>query len=318
MWSEPPRDGSLSAEVASWTRRTRFELVHRLPLRFPTHHPQGMAFADGKIFLSTVEVHERPAPIGGSDDPARRTPGRGRGHVLVIGPDGTLAADLVVGDGDAYHPSGIDYAGGPLWVPVGEYRANSRSLVYTLDPHTLELTERFEVDDHLTWLAPDLDAGALYGAGWGSRRFYRWTLAGGATARDCEAWDNPSWHLDAQEGQYDGSGRIICAGISELPDAHGGTYELGGVSTVHFDERRITADVPVPLFSAAGHSVFRNPFVLTREGGEVLLHVAPDDGEDVHGTEILTYRVTNPPRPTPPQGALKAITAPEHQRPATA
>ncbi|WP_422935101.1 DUF6454 family protein [Sinomonas sp. P47F7] len=304
----------MSAEVASWTRRTRFELVQRLPLRFPTHHPQGLAFAAGRIFLSTVEVYEPPAALPGSGrDPAQRTPGRGRGHVLVIEPDGTLAADLVVGDGDAYHPSGIDYSGGPLWVPVGEYRAQSRSLVYTLDPHTLELTERFEVDDHLTWLAPDPGAGALYGAGWGSRRFYRWALGDNSTVRGCEAWDNPSWHIDAQEGQHDGADRIICAGITELPDAHGGTYELGGVAVVHFDERRITADVPVPLFSAAGHSVFRNPFVLTREGDDVLLHVAPDDGDEIRGTEILTYRVINTPRPARPDGALNAITTPGHQ-----
>lgn len=292
MWSEPPRDGGLSAEVATWTRRTRFELIDRLRLGFPTHHPQGMAFAHGRIFLSTVEVLDPPAPLpGSSGDPARRTPGRGKGHVLVLEADGSLVTDVVVGDGDAYHPSGIDFTGGLLWVPVGEYRAQSRSVVYTLDPRTLALTKRFEVDDHLTWLVPDLDAGLLYGASWGSRRFYRWQLDGDTVVGEPEAWDNPSWHLDFQEAQHDGAGKLICAGISELRDAQGGIYELGGVAVVHFDERRLAADVPVPLFSAAGHSVFRNPFVLTREAGDVLLHVAPDDGDEVNGTEILTYRV---------------------------
>lgn len=309
MWAEPPRDGSLSAEVARWTRRTRFELVRRRPLAFATHHPQGMTLAAGRVFLTTVEVLVPPAPLPGADgDSSRRSPGRGRGHVLVIEPDGTLAADILVGEGDAYHPSGIDYTGGLLWVPVGEYRSHSRSLVYTLDPLTLELVERFTVDDHITWLVRNPEKGELYGAGWGSRRFYRWALNetgdGQLVPGEPEAWDNPSWHLDFQEAQFDGGGRLICAGISELPDARGETFELGGVAVVHFDQRTIAADVPVPLFSAAGHSVFRNPFVLTREGDDVLLHVAPDDGDECCGTEILTYRVSRAAEPPPASGVL--------------
>lgn len=125
MWAEPPRDGSLSAEVAAWTRRTQFELVGRVQLPFATHHPQGMTLAGGRMFLTTVEVLDPPRPLPGSDgDPSLRAPGYGRGHVLVIDPDGTLAADLVLGDDTAYHPSGVDYAGGVLWVPVGEYRSH--------------------------------------------------------------------------------------------------------------------------------------------------------------------------------------------------
>lgn len=309
MWSEPLRDGSLSAEVATWTRHTRFELVNRLPLRFATHHPQGVAFAAGRIFLTTVEVLEPPRPLPDADgDPARRTPGRGRGHILVIEPDGTLAADLIVGDGDAYHPSGIDHAGSLLWVPVGEYRADSRSVVYTLDPHSLELTERFEVDDHITWLAPAPESGALYGASWGSRRLYRWKLDAEAAVRESEVWDNPSWHVDFQEAQYDGGERLICGGITELPDAEGAKYELGGLTVLDFSAHRIEAEVPVPVFSAAGHNVLRNPFVLTRDAnGTPLLHVAPDDGDEVAGTEILTYRVVNSVAPRRPSGALREI-----------
>ncbi|WP_430296587.1 DUF6454 family protein [Sinomonas sp. B1-1] len=314
MWAEPVRDGSLSAEVAGWTRRTGFELVRRLPLAFATHHPQGMTLAAGRVFLTTVEVLDPPEPLTpGDGDPARRSPGRGRGHVLVIERDGTLAADIAVGEGDAYHPSGIDYTGGLLWVPVGEYRSHSRSLIYTLDPVTLDLVERFEVDDHITWLVPDPQRNMLHGASWGSRRFYRWHLSEAADGRllpgEPDAWDNPSQHLDFQEAQHDGADRLICAGISELPDGHGGKYELGGVAVVHVDERRIAADVPVPLFSAAGHSVFRNPFVLTREGDDVLLHVAPDDGHERCGTEILTYRVTRASEPAPPSGRLRTGTA---------
>ncbi|MDQ4504161.1 DUF6454 family protein [Sinomonas sp. ASV322] len=317
VWAEPPRDGSLSSEVQTWSRRTRFELVRRLPLRFPTHHPQGMAFSGGRIFLSTVELFERPVPVpeSGPDmafpaDPALRTEGRGRGHVLVIDPDGTLVADVPVGDGDAYHPGGIDVAGGVLWVPVAEYRAESRSIVYTLDLGTLEPTARFTVADHVSWLAADSTAGELYGASWGSRRFYRWRLDGLAVkdgGREPEAWGNPSAFVDFQDAQYDGAGRLIAAGVAELPDARGDVFELGGIAVVDLVERRLAAEVPVPAFSAAGHTITRNPFVLTRSGGETLLHVAPDDGDEPAGTEQLTYRVRHDSRPDPRPGRLTAL-----------
>ena len=33
-----------------------------------------------------------------------------------------------------YHPGGIDYDGRHIWVSVAEYRPNSRSIVYRIDP----------------------------------------------------------------------------------------------------------------------------------------------------------------------------------------
>lgn len=310
MWSDPPRDGSLSAEVAAWTRRTRFELVRRLPLPFATHHPQGMAFIGGRIFLSTVEILESPTPLpGAGNDPAQRTPGAGNGHVLVLEPDGTLVADVPLGEGDAYHPGGIDSAGGLLWVPVAEYRADSRSLVYAIDPATLEASLRFTVDDHVSWLAANTDARALYGGSWGSRRLYSWSLDGVAEARTraAEVWENPSHYIDFQDVQQDGGDRLICGGIAELRDPRGEVFELGGIAVVHVHERRLGAEVPVPAFSAAGHTVMRNPFVLTRGEAGTLLHTVPDDGGEGLMSELLTYRVVDTPRSVPPNGVLTAV-----------
>ncbi|GAP55168.1 conserved hypothetical protein, partial [Arthrobacter sp. Hiyo6] len=44
----------LADHVARIGRSSRWELVGEVPLDFPTHHPQGMAFASGLIFLSSV------------------------------------------------------------------------------------------------------------------------------------------------------------------------------------------------------------------------------------------------------------------------
>ena len=64
--------------VASLDRRTHWELVARVPLNFPTHHPQGVAFAGDYIFLSSVQVLEDPLPLPES---GQRALGRGVGHV---------------------------------------------------------------------------------------------------------------------------------------------------------------------------------------------------------------------------------------------
>ncbi|MDQ0754014.1 hypothetical protein QFZ61_000001, partial [Arthrobacter sp. B3I4] len=34
----------------------------------------------------------------------------------------------------------------------------------------------------------------------------------------------------------------------------------------------------------------RNPFAVTTEDGRFYFHLAPDDGADVNGTELLTYQ----------------------------
>ena len=42
-------------------------------------------------------------------------------------------SDLKLGEGTIYHPGGIDFDGKFIWVPVAEYRPNSRSIIYRAD-----------------------------------------------------------------------------------------------------------------------------------------------------------------------------------------
>jgi hypothetical protein len=39
----------------------------------------------------------------------------------------------------------------------------------------------------------------------------------------------------------------------------------------------------------------RNPFKMTADGGHLTMKVAPDNGEEGNGTEILTYEATVTP-----------------------
>src|SRR4029450_12070730 len=86
-----------------------------------------------------------PKPIDGYD----RSPGKGIGHLLVLDRNGTLLKILTLGEGTIYHPGGIDYDGESVWVPVAEYRPNSKAIVYTIDPATWQVSERFRVADHV-------------------------------------------------------------------------------------------------------------------------------------------------------------------------
>jgi hypothetical protein len=271
----------LAAAVRDLGRSTRWELVERRPLSYPTHHPQGLAFVGDRTFVSSVEITEEPRR---AENPADRSTGAGVGHLFVM-EDGRLVHDLILGEGAVYHPGGIDFDGESVWVPVAEYRANSRSIVFSVDPVSLEIRERFRVDDHIGWVVRDPARDVVYGGTWGSRRFYTWSPDG----RELDRWENPSSFVDYQDSQYVAPGLLLCSGIAVLRQPAAGDFELGGIALVDILNRRIIHELPVPTFSDAGHVVTRNPFAMTVAAAALQLQVAPDDGDDVNGTELLTY-----------------------------
>jgi len=268
------------------SHRTHWELVRSLPLRFPTYHPQGLAFVGEQTFLSSVQVLDDPRPIV---DSRLRTPGRGVGHLFVLDSHGNLVRDIFLGEGDMYHPGGIDFDGEKIWVPLAEYRRDSNSMVLTIDPVTFEVNERFRVRDHIGWVVRDPGSGSVHGGTWGSREFYAWTADG----VELDHWDNPSNFIDYQDCQFVGAGRALCSGIATLPlSKGGGEYELGGIAVVDLLKHQIVHETVIQLFSSAGHVVTRNPFAFTTDSGGMYLHVAPDNGTEGNGTEVLTYRAT--------------------------
>lgn len=269
--------------LTALTRSSGWELVHETVLPFAAHHPQGMTFANGLTFLSSVELMEEPIPAA---DPARRTAGAGHGHVFVIDARGELVRDIGLGEGRMYHPGGIDFDGESIWVPIAEYRAASQSIVYTIDPDTLEARERFRVDDHIGWCLRDPDLDRVFGGSWGSRRLHTWTTDG----THLDTWENPSHFVDYQDAQHLGEGLLLCTGISLLPSPQGAPFELGGLALVDPSRHIVVHDVPVSAYTSAGHVITRNPVALTAGPEGFLLHVAPDDSEQAGQTRVLTYR----------------------------
>src|SRR5215217_1885229 len=193
--------------------------------------------------VSAVEIKEPtkrfPQPVDGYD----RDTGAGVGHLFKIDMKGNLIAEITLGEGSVYHPGGIDYDGRYIWVPVAEYRPNSRAIIYRVDPETMKAEEMFRFADHVGGLVRDTDENSLHGVSWGSRRFYRWTLdPNGRPTNANEAPEklrtlNPSHYLDYQDCKYAGAHRMLCSGVTEMrvtTDAP--LFRLGGLDLVSLSD----------------------------------------------------------------------------------
>ncbi|MFC7401335.1 DUF6454 family protein [Citricoccus sp. GCM10030269] len=269
----------------STTRSTEWDLVEKVSLDFETFHPQGMALVGDRIYPSSVEIIEPTVPYDEPVDGMDRSAGVGQGHVFVLTRDGELIKDIEVGEGDVYHPGGIDFDGEQVWVPVAEYRPNSASIAYTIDPETLQITEQFRHDDHVGGVVRDQQTGKINGVSWGSRDFFTWNHHGKLKDQSL----NPSHFIDYQDCDYSGHRTQLCYGVTNVNNDAGQSFELGGIALTDLRTDEILHEVPVPMVSTAGHTITRNPATLEADGEVLRLFAAPDDGEETAGTELFVY-----------------------------
>ena len=264
--AQEPARSALRERVQRLTRESAWRRVNSLPVRFKTHHPQGMVKIGDTLFVSSVEIKVRtkrlPQPINGLD----RDTGEGTGHLFKLDLKGNLVADLKLGEGAMYHPGGIDYDGRHIWVPVAEYRPHSRSIVYRVDPATMKAEEMFRFADHLGGLVRNTDDNTLHAVSWGSRRFYRWTLDAGGTVTNASAEPaairtlNPSHYVDYQDCKYVGARRMLCTGITEIRTTFDTPpFRLGGLDLIDLGDGRPVHQVPMLLWTSAGVVLTQNP-----------------------------------------------------------
>ncbi|XAS66982.1 DUF6454 family protein [Micrococcaceae bacterium Sec5.7] len=291
-------DTAVADGFSAVDRNTDWQLAGKQKLNFPTYHTEGIAFTEDHIFLSAVQILEPtakyPSPQGGHD----RTPGKGVGHLFVMDKAGNLQKDITLGEGDMYHPGGIDFDGTSIWVPVAQYRPNSSAIIYRVDASSLDVHKQFEVPDQFGGIVMDKKTGHLVGNTWGSRRFAEWNLQG----KELATWQNPDQFIDYQDCQYAANSKMLCAGVANLPQtpAAGGTsatYELGGMALIDINMHSTLHDVPFQKWSSTGHVATRNPFKMTADGNHLTMRVAPDNGEEGNGSEILTYEASVAPAP---------------------
>src|SRR4051812_29690642 len=214
---------AVAERVMKLTRDVSWKPVTSIPVDFPTHHPQGMVKIGETFYVTSVEIKvpttRFPKPVDGYD----RDSGQGIGHLFKIDKMGKLLADLPLVEGTMYHPGGIDYDGTSIWLAVAEYRPDSRSIVYRVDPARMQAAEIFRFADHIGALVHNTDENTLNGVSWGSRRFYRWTLdkqgkvTNADTAPDKLRGTNISHYIDYQDWKDRGGRRTPFTGPARPP-----------------------------------------------------------------------------------------------------
>lgn len=282
--------GELSESFAALDKETVWTEVSARALDFPSFHPQGMTAVGDRLFLSSVEVLDREA-------------GRGTGHLFEMDRNGRRLRETTLGEGAMYHPGGIDFDGARLWVSVGEYRPDSRSIVCTVDPETLAAREQFRFADHLGAVAHLPEEGMLVGVSWGARRWYRWkteTRDGAVTVPDPdhpESRPNGNHYIDYQDMQrVPGTSLLLCAGLQQyiLPGGRLPALRLGGIDLVDAGVPVAVHQIPVPLRPPGAPAWTQNPFLAeTVEGGIRFLFVSGDDRSTLHTLEATPRKKSN-------------------------
>src|SRR6185295_424059 len=243
-FSVDPRS-AIADRVTQLTRESNWTLTASIPLQFRTWHPQGLVRIGDTLFVSSVEVRSRER-------------GEGVGHLFKIDRSGALIADLTLGDGAIYHPGGIDYDGTQIWVPVAEYRPDSRSIVYRVDPASMKATEVFRFADHLGAIVHNTDDDTLHGVSWGSRRLYRWKR-GDERATPMQTI-NPSHYVDYQDCKYAGGVRLLCTAVTEMRQGvDRPPFGLGGIELVDLAAGRPLFQVPLLRWTSSGAAMTQNP-----------------------------------------------------------
>ena len=282
--STQPARSTTADRVMQLTRDSPWKRIASIPVGFPTHHPQGMVRIGDTYYVSSVEVKVPTRRLEATEGGYDRDAGEGVGHLFKFDGSGHLIADVTLGEGTIYHPGGLDYDGTYLWVPVAEYRPNSRSIVYRVKPETMQPAEVFRFKDHIGAIVHDTDSHTLHGISWGSRRFYRWKLGRDGTVADAGVAPerlrsiNTSHYVDYQDCKYAGSRRMLCTGVTELrqkPDSP--PFRLGGIDLVSLADGRPLHQVPLLLWTDGGMDMTHNPVWLEPSATGLRGYFMPDD-----------------------------------------
>ena len=266
------------------TAATIWQPVTEVTFNFPTGHPQGLVKIQDSFYVSSVDLTSPPKKLSPPQHGYDRTPGEGIGYLFHVDSDGNLLKKVSPGEGTIYHPGGIDYDGESIWVPVAEYRPNSRSIIYRICPETFEVNEVFRCSDHIGGLAYNRWNDTLHGITWGGRTFYDWTPGGSQIA----ACVNRSHYIDYQDCQFLEPRYMLCSGLSSYSLPGTGHTRLGGIDLIDLELHAAIHQIPVPLYSRRKRPMTQNPFSVELHGECLRFYFLPDDSEstlyvyDVH------------------------------------
>jgi hypothetical protein len=164
------------------------KLESQVPLEFSTCHVQGLEVTERFYFVTSVDTKQD------------------RAWLFKIDRDNaSLIKQKELTDGVLIHPGGLHFDGRYLWIPNAEYKRQSRTVVYGLDPDTLEICTWFSVGDHIGAVASD-GKNLIYGVNWDALHFYTWDFSG----RQLKKIDSPT-SMAYQDIKYF-AGKLLCSG----------------------------------------------------------------------------------------------------------
>lgn len=263
---------------------SKWKQTAAIPLKFDAHHTQGMVKIGEFFFMTAVEVIQWPKKYDQPQNGLDRDAGIGKGHVFKFDKDGNMLLDLSIGKDNVYHPGGIDYDGKYIWIPVTEYRPNSFSIIYRLDPVTMELEEVLRCRESIGAIVHNTDQNTLVGANWGARKFYTWPLNKGGDVnnnkalQDTPGKENPSFYVDFQDCKYLGNNLMLGSGFSSYKD-DSGIFRLGGWEIFNLKDNRPVRQIPVKLWSPTGASMLGNPCAVEATEKGIRAYFVPDDDD---------------------------------------
>ena len=164
------------------------KLIHEVPLQFATYHVQGLDLTKQFYFVTSVDKEQ------------------GRGWLFKINRQNAgLNSKIELTDGTLIHPGGVQFDGHYLWIPNAEYRRQSRTMIYGVDPNSMDIRRSFPVEDHIGAIASD-GKNLLYGVNWDAIHFYMWDFDGHQKSKV----DSPTL-IAYQDIKYF-SGKLLCSG----------------------------------------------------------------------------------------------------------
>ena len=250
-----------------------WQLVEEIPVNFPTHHPQGMTIIGERIYVTSVQAIQRAKGIG-------------KGHLFEMDFQGQLLRTLMLGEGPAYHPGGVDFDGERIWVPVAEYRPDSSTIIYSVNPEEMSVRKVFSFPDHLGAIVHDREQHQLIAMSWGARRIYRWKMVQSEAGWQPEdpanpdRYANPNHYIDYQDCQKCvGVPFILCSGLKRFRGTRSklGGWTLGGIDLIALDTLRPVHQIPVTLQTESGVPMTQNPFYMRTIGGGLRFYFMPED-----------------------------------------
>jgi len=274
----------ISERVKKLTRGVQWKQVAAIPVGFNTFHPQGMVKIGDTLYVSSVDIKTPTKRFAQLTDGYDRDTGEGVGHLFKLDLKGNLITDLTLGEGTMYHPGGIDYDGKSIWVPVAEYRPNSRAIIYRVDPVAMKATEVFRYGDHIGGVVHNTENKSLHGVSWGSRRFYSWALDANGVPTNAKTPPeqlrvaNPSGYIDYQDCKYLGRQEALCSGLNNYQmKKEAPRFPLGGFEIVDLAANRAIFQMPVELWTDSGLPMTQNPFWVEPTSTGLRAYFMPED-----------------------------------------